>query len=140
MHLTLPLPEVVAQAGHGGNMFAWIATGVMLLFMLVVFLAFTRVFRIWLQALLARAGIPLVQIIAMMLRKTDAAQIVRLKIMAVQSGVDIPTHELERAYLRGVNVERAVLAMIRAKQIGEQVTWEQLISADVEERLEETAE
>ena len=63
----------------------------------------------------------------------------RLKVMAVQSGIDIPTHELERASLRGADVERAVLAMIRAKEIGgEEVAWEQVMSADVLERLRST--
>jgi uncharacterized protein YqfA (UPF0365 family) len=137
MNLPSPQHTIVAQAGQGGNMFAWIMLGVMLLIMITFLFVFARYFSLWLRAFLSRTPISFPRLITMSLRKVDPRQIVRLKIMAVQSGVDIPTHELERAYLSGVNVERAVLAMIRAKQTGENVTWEQIVSADVDERLEE---
>jgi uncharacterized protein YqfA (UPF0365 family) len=137
MHLPSTQHAIVAQA-QGGNLFSWIMLGVMLLIMLALLIVFARYFSLWLRAFLARAPIPFPQLVTMSLRKTDPREIVRLRIMAVQSGIDIPTHELERAYLTGANVERAVLAMIRAKETGEDITWEQLISADVDERLGET--
>lgn len=140
MNLPSTQHAIFAQAGQAGNMFALIVLLGVLLFMLTFLFLFAQYFSLWVRAVLSRANISFTQLVAMSLRKTDPREIVRLKIMAVQSGVDIPTHELERAYLRGANVERAVLAMIRAKETGEQVTWEQLMSADVEERLEETAE
>lgn len=137
MHLPSTGYAIVAQAGQGGNMFTWIMVGVMLLIMLMFLFLFAQYFSLWVRAFLARAPISFPHLVIMSLRKIDPRQIVRLKIMAVQSGVDIPTHELERAYLSGVNVERAVLSMIRAKQTGENVSWEQILSADVDERLKE---
>jgi uncharacterized protein YqfA (UPF0365 family) len=110
----------------------WIIVGLMLLVMLSMVVVFARFFRLWLQAYLARANIPFPQLIAMKLRKSPVDDIVRLKIMAVQSGVDIPTHEIERAYLQGADAERAVRAMIRAKETGRNVTWEELLSTDHE--------
>ena len=32
-------------------------------------------------------------------------------------------------------MERAVLAMIRAKELGKEITWEDLLSTDINERL-----
>lgn len=127
----------LAQAGGGANLFQWIMVAVVLLVFLAFLILFARYFSLWLRAFATRAGISFPELVMMSLRKTDPREIVRLKIMAVQSGVDIPTHELERAYLSGVNVERAVLTMIRARETGEHVSWEQLVSADVEERLRE---
>lgn len=126
---------VLGQGAPAGDAFLWVIVAVVVLATLMFLLAFARVYRLWMRAMLSRAAIPLPQILLMILRKTDAEQIVRLKIMAVQSGVEIPTHELERAYLRGANVERAVLAMVRAKELGENVTWDELMSADVRQRL-----
>jgi hypothetical protein len=44
---------------------------------------------------------------------------------------------LERAYLTGADVERAVLAMVRAKETGKPVAWDDVIQADRDERLDE---
>jgi len=119
------------------NPFVWVYLAVVVLAMLIFWLFFVRVFGLWLRAFLARAPISVPQLVGMILRKVDAKEIVRLKIMAVQSGVDIPTQELERAYLTGADVERAVLAMVRAKETGKPVTWDDVIRADRDERLDE---
>lgn len=110
----------------------WVVFGIILLVALSMIVVFARYFRLWLQAFLARAPIPFFQLIGMKLRRSPVADIVRLRIMAVQGGVDIPTHEIERAYLQGADAERAVRAMIRAKETSQNVTWEELISTDHE--------
>jgi uncharacterized protein YqfA (UPF0365 family) len=110
----------------------WIIVGVMLLVMVSFAVVFARFFCLWVQAFLARAPIPFPQLIGMKLRKSPVDDIVRLRIMAVQSGVDIPTHEIERSYLQGADAERAVRAMIRAKETGQDVTWQELLRTDHE--------
>lgn len=110
----------------------WIIVGIMLLVMVSFAAVFVRFFGLWIQAFLARANIPFPQLIMMRLRKSPVADIVRLRIMAVQSGIDIPTHEIERAYLQGADVERAVRAMIRARETGQEITWQDLLSTDHE--------
>ena len=62
-------------------------------------------------------------------------ELVRLKIMAVQAGLSISTHKMEGALLQGADVERAVLVMIRAQKIGKEVTWQEVIAEDANERL-----
>ena len=48
-------------------------------------------------------------------------ELVRLKIMAVQTEL--------------AGDRRAVLAMIRAREIGKEVTWQEVIAGDANERL-----
>ncbi len=134
------LPTSPPLAQNAPPLVMWVIVGVMLLVMLAFAAVFARFFRLWLQAFMARAPIPFAQLIAMKLRKSPVDDIVRLKIMSVQSGVDIPTHEIERAYLQGADAERAVRAMIRAKETGQEVTWQELISTDHELWLGESRE
>ena len=102
----------------------------------VLFLVvFARFLRLWLQALLSGAAVSLPTILLMHLRRSPAREIVRLKIMATQSGLDIPISKIESAALQGADIERAVLALIRAREIGEEVTWEEVISQDISDRL-----
>lgn len=124
-------PPILAQ----GNAVVWVVMAVLLLAMLLFMVAFVRLFGLWVRARTSGAPVSLVELLAMKLRKTNANEIVRLKIMAVQNGIDIPTEQLERAYLAGADVERAVLAMVRANETGKAVTWEEVIQADREERL-----
>jgi uncharacterized protein YqfA (UPF0365 family) len=116
----------------------YIVVGILVLVALVglVFcIVFARLFSLWLQSFLSGARISFLNLILMMLRRTPAKQVVRAKIMAVQSGLAIPTHDIESAILQGADVERAVLAMIRARDIGQEVTWKEIISLDATERL-----
>jgi uncharacterized protein YqfA (UPF0365 family) len=76
----------------------------------------------------------------MRLRNVPLQEVVRLRIMAVQAGVPLTAAQLESAWLQGANVERAVLAMIRANETGQRVTWEDLLNTDAALRVEENAD
>ena len=102
---------------------------------LLCLLFFWRIFRLWLQAFLSGAGVSLLTIVLMHLRRSPAREIVRLKIMATQAGLNIPIGRIESAALQGADIERAVLALIRARELGEEVTWEELIAKDMGDRL-----
>ena len=108
-----------------------------MLVMLAALFAFGRLFDLWLRSFLAGAPVSVVELLAMRLRKIPPREIVRLRIMAVQSGVPLTTAQLQSAYLRGADVERSVLAFIRAKETGQQVTWEELLSTDLDRRWDD---
>lgn len=122
---------------RAGNTVFLIVGAVFLLICLLMLVFFARIFRLWLRALLGGAPISLPNILLMRLRRAPVEEIVRLKIMAAQSGVDIPVSKIESAALQGIDIERAVLALIRAREMGMEVSWEELISQDLSERLKD---
>ncbi len=85
---------------------------------LLVFLAlFLPLFGLWIQALAAKAGVGILALIGMRLRKVNPRIIVLSRIQAVRSGLDLTTDELETHYLAGgrvMNVVRALIAANRA--------------------------
>jgi uncharacterized protein YqfA (UPF0365 family) len=62
------------------------------------------------------AGISLLELVGMTLRKVRVETIVRARIMAVQSNVKVSTRELESHYLAGGNVPKVVRALISASR------------------------
>jgi len=96
----------------------WIA-GVVVLVLAAFFfvIVLLRYIGLWIQCLTTRAGISLINLVAMSLRKVDPRVIVGCKIMAVQAGLALETRDLESHYLAGghpVNVVRALIAADRA--------------------------
>jgi uncharacterized protein YqfA (UPF0365 family) len=71
----------------------------------------------------------------MRLRKVDVGVVVRSLIMATQAGVPVPSIEMERAYLQGLDLEKITLAMIQANREGKMVTFEELVNAEMEGQL-----
>jgi len=59
----------------------------LLLVGLVMIIVLWKFFKLWLQAYVTRAKVSLLSLIAMSLRKVNAAVIVETKIMAVQAGL-----------------------------------------------------
>ncbi|MBW3543273.1 MAG: flotillin-like FloA family protein [Planctomycetes bacterium] len=119
------------------NLVLWIVLAVIVLFCALFAAIFARLFTLWMKSTLSGATISLPQLMLMSLPKIPPQEIVPLRIMAVQAGVDVGVHQLQQAYLMGVDLERAVLAMIRAKETGRNVHWEDVIHADVDQRLDD---
>jgi uncharacterized protein YqfA (UPF0365 family) len=99
----------------------WLVLAVAGLVFVLVFLAvFTRFARLWIQSVMTRAGIGMVDLVRMWFRKVNPTVIVRSKIMAVQAGLDeeeeISTKALEAHYLAGGNVPLVIRAMIAARK------------------------
>jgi uncharacterized protein YqfA (UPF0365 family) len=99
----------------------WLVLAVAGLVFILVFLAvFTRFARLWIQSVMTRAGIGMVDLVRMWFRKVNPTVIVRSKIMAVQAGLDeeeeISTKALEAHYLAGGNVPLVIRAMIAARK------------------------
>jgi len=91
---------------------------IVIVIVLVMFIAmFAPMFGLWVQALAANAGVGIGQLIGMRLRKVNPQLIVRGRIQAVQSGLEITTTDLESHYLAGgrpINVVNALIAANRA--------------------------
>jgi len=114
-----------------------VIAGIFLIFALIALVTVGKVFTPWLQAMMAGVRISVFQIVGMRLRKVDVRVVVRSLIMATQSGVPVPSIEMERAYLQGVDLEKLTLALIHANREGKEVTFEELVEADLEDRLHE---
>lgn len=101
---------------------------VMALVMLLNVIVFAKYFRIWMRCFLCRAKVPFLEIVMMSFRKCPPSLICDVRIMSVQAGVPVSTADLQRAYLSGVDIELAVRAMIRAKEIDAELSWDDAVS------------
>lgn len=88
---------------------------VLILALFFVFI-FIRYFRLWIQSVTTGAGIGLLDLVGMTLRKVNVETIVRARIMGVQSNVKITTRDLESHYLAGGHVPKVVRALISASR------------------------
>ena len=79
-------------------------------------------------------------VVGMRFRETDVKAVVQALVMARQAGVPLSAREVERAYLQGVDLEKMALAFIRAEKDGMDLTFEQLVEADLGNRLKEKLE
>ncbi len=99
----------------------WLAVAVVgLIFMLIFLAVFTRFARLWIQSVMTGAGIGILDLLRMWLRKVNPTVITRSKIMVVQAGLDedeeISTKAIEAHYMAGGNVPLVIRAMIAAKK------------------------
>ncbi|MCH2106446.1 MAG: flotillin-like protein FloA [Planctomycetes bacterium] len=94
--------------------------GVVLGLFLIIFLfVFLRYANLYLQSILTKAKIGLLEMFAMGLRKVKPGVIVNAKIMLVQARIEgIATRDLEAHYLAGGRVNRVVQAIISANRAG----------------------
>ena len=89
------------------------------LVVLILFIFIARFIGLYIQGMLARAEVGLIQILMMWLRKVNPAVIVRAKIMAVQSGISpISARDMEAHYLAGGNVLNVTRALIASNRAG----------------------
>ena len=128
---------LIAQAENLPFVVAGVVFVVMVLVVLIVTL---RVFFPWFQAYLSGVPLSVCAILSMQFRRTDVKAVVQALVMAQQAGAPLSAAEVERAYLQGVDLEKVVLAFIRAKKDDIDLTFEQLVEADLDNRLEEKLE
>ncbi|MCG6158526.1 flotillin-like FloA family protein [Rubinisphaera margarita] len=101
---------------------------------LAVLTIFASLFQLWLQAFLSGARVSLIQIVGMRLRRSPAKDIIRWTCMSTQCGVPVSAAHIESAHIQGVNVERAILTLKKAREEGIDVKWDEIVQADFEER------
>lgn len=97
-------------------------------------------FAPWLRGYTSGVPVSILELLGMRFRKVDVNAVLGALIMAKQSGINIECSQMERAYLQGCDLSTLTLAMIRAKQEEMEVTFEELIAADMEGRLSDKLE
>ena len=105
---------------------------VLVALVVVVFLAlFGPLFGLWLQALAARAGVGIRDLIGMRFRKVNPTMIVQARISAVRAGLDLTTQQLESHYLAGGRPVNVVRALIAANRANIDLTWQTATAIDL---------
>jgi len=105
---------------------------VLALIALVVILVFLREAKLWIESKLAGAGIGIVDIIAMRLRKVPPALIVRARITLVQAKImSVSWRDLEAHFLARGNVQRVVQALVAANRAGIDIDFGTTASIDL---------
>ena len=93
-----------------------VVMGVFLLFVLVLL---TKYAKLYVRSVTTNAGVGLLNMFAMSLRKVDPTTIVDAKVMVVQARIEgITTRDIEAHYLAGGNVQKVVRAIISANRAG----------------------
>jgi len=111
MSTVMPTALLLVQS----NLTYWIIGILLVLFLfLVIFLV--KFVNLWIQAVLSKAPISLLNLVGMQLRKVNPTVIVRALISATQAGLSITVRELEAHYLAGGNVMNVVTALIAANR------------------------
>jgi len=98
--------------------------------MIIVFVVFSF-FNTWLKAMLSKAPVGFLNIIAMRLRGVPYGVVVDARITAVKAGVELTTDDLEAHYLAGGNLIPTVQAIIAAMKAGISLDWERACAIDL---------
>jgi uncharacterized protein YqfA (UPF0365 family) len=106
----------------------WIAGGVVLL---ALFLWAASFFFVWLRALLAKASVNPVTLIAMRLRQVPYSLVVDARITAIKAGIELSIDELEAHFLAGGNLVPTVQAIIAAQKAGIELNWQRACAIDL---------
>ncbi|MCG6157232.1 flotillin-like protein FloA [Rubinisphaera margarita] len=109
------------------DMAIWFGIIVLILGGLIFFALFARYVGLWIQSKTTGAGIGLINLFIMSIRKVNPTVVVRSKIMAVQAGLTqvypISTRDLEAHYLAGGNVPNVIRALIAAHRASIDLDW-----------------
>ncbi len=87
--------------------------------------------RLWIAATAAGAGVTMMSLIAMRLRRVPPDQIVNARISAVKAGLDVSVNELEAHYLAGGRVEMVVNALISAQKASMNLDFKRAAAIDL---------
>jgi len=104
---------------------------IVLLGLLIFSVVLISFFRLWLRALLSGASVSLASLVGMSLRRINPNVIVDSRIMAVKSGLNLSTNELETHYLAGGDVVRVVRALIAANKANIELSFKQSTAIDL---------
>jgi uncharacterized protein YqfA (UPF0365 family) len=111
-----------------GETLVWMVVAFVTVFGLIIFAIFARYFSLWIQCKMTRAGISMLNLIMMSIRRVNPTVIVRSKIMAVQAGLTdsypISTQALEAHYLAGGNVPAVIKALIASHSANLEMDWQ----------------
>jgi len=109
----------------------WVVIAIVVIVFLVLLLLIGPMFGLWIQALSARAGVGVRDLIGMRLRKVSPQIIVLSKIQAVRAGLTMTTADLENHFLAGGRPVNVVRALIAANRANIQLTWQLATAIDL---------
>ncbi len=114
------LPFALLQATESSwSPFTWVLIGLAGIVVFVLLVVVLKYLNLYIQSLLTKAGIGLLDMIAMNFRKVNPALLVRARIMAVQAGLEgVDQRNLEAHYLAGGNVINVIQALISSDRAG----------------------
>ena len=87
--------------------------------------------RLWIAAKASGAGVSMLSLIAMRLRRVPPDQIVIARISAVKAGLEVSVNSLEAQYLSGGRVEKVVNALISADKAGMNLDFKRAAAIDL---------
>ncbi len=115
-----------------------IATLLVLLAPFVLCIAvFAMFFSTWMRGYISGVPVMIVDLVRMRLRQTDVKAVMNALVTAKQGGVTVACVEMEKAWIQGVDLEKVTLAMIQSHKQNMGFTFEQLVDAELEDRLAE---
>ncbi|MFP3936703.1 MAG: flotillin-like protein FloA [Phycisphaerae bacterium] len=118
-------------AATAGTVLKWALLVIAIIVALVFLLLFGPLFGLWIQALSARAGVGIFEMIGMRLRRVNPNAIVLSRIQAVRAGIQVTTAELENHYLAGGRPINVVRALIAANRANIQLDWKVATAIDL---------
>ena len=121
---------ILAEAGRT-TWGAWILLGLAVLAGLVFLGLFGPLFGLWIQALSAKAGVGILELIGMRLRRVNPNLIVLSRIQAVRAGLQLGTSDLESHYLAGGRPMNVVRALIAANRANIDLGWKTATAIDL---------
>jgi len=124
----------------GQQWILFVMAGFLGLSVLVVWLLFGTIVRMWLMCTLSGAKISAPQLVGMKLRRSPVKHLCELYIMATQAGLDIRLSQIESAYKAGADVELAVRAMIKAARTGPNLSWEEVQQKSMTDQYDDYVE
>lgn len=107
-----------------------------LVFVGIVLAIFFSFYRTWMRAFLAGTRINFLNLVFMKVRGSDMNKIVNQCIAANQAGFPVSCTDMERAWLRKVDIEKVTLAYITARKRDQDFSFQELVEAEREGRLE----
>ena len=87
--------------------------------------------RLWIAAKASNAGVSILTMIAMRLRRVPPDQVVNARIAAVKAGLDIPVDLIESHYLANGHVDRVVNALISADKANMDLDFQRAAAIDL---------
>jgi uncharacterized protein YqfA (UPF0365 family) len=112
----------------------WIIFGVLGVIGLAVTLVIFSFFTTWLKALLSKAPVGFLTLLAMRLRGVPVGLIVDARITAMKASLPLTTDELEAHYLAEGNVVQTVQAIIAAAKANIDLSWDRACAIDLATR------
>ena len=119
------LATMLAAPGDAGANFPWfwVILGVLVVIALIILAIVMRFIKLWAQAYFADAGVRMIELFGMAMRKVDPQVIVMGKIRAIQAGLNVTTKDLESHYLSGGHVASVITALIAANRANIDLSW-----------------